>query len=409
MTWPQNDYFNAYRVYSGGSEAPELFHKWVALALASSAIGRRCWMNLAYLSIYPNVYFVLVGPPATMKSTAMTIGTRLLRAVDVPPKFSGDSVTRERLIMDLAESQVVDQMHLMPSGEYYTHSSFTIQCSELEIFLRQKDRDMVKFLTDLFDCPLDWSYKTKTQGENTILAPCVTLLAGATPQDIPEIFDEASIGTGLTSRMLFIFAPRPGKPVPLPEFTPEQLVAQDKLKWFLGEMPKRLFGEVKLDPAAKAFYVDWYLARERTHADQRIAGYWSRKHVHMMKVAMLLAITDLRTTICTKDIQDALAMLGEIEPGLLQTFASVGANKGVIVLESVVATLHALAASGQGLTYQQILHDHLHTLNQRGILETLESGVAAGRLISNRENVAGQAHLVYRLGPTERKEKTLHE
>lgn len=402
--WPSSEYFKAYQVYSSGSEAPETFHKWVALSLLSSAIGRRVWLDLGYFKIFPNTYFVLIGPPATMKSTAMGIGTRLLKALELGEgqqvHFSGDSVTRERLIMDLAAAMSVDTAHLLPSGEYHTHSSFTIQCSELEVFLRQKDRDMVKFLTDLFDCPDDWTYKTKTQGEETIIAPCVTLLAGSTPQDIPEIFDEASIGTGLTSRMLFVYAQTPGAPVPLPRMTKEQLYARDKLKIFLSRVPK-MYGEMALDDEAEKFYIDWYMARERTHKDARIAGYWSRKHVHMMKISMLLAISENRTQVSVDDIQEALSLLAEIEPGLIQTFASVGANKSVTVMESVVAALHAVRAAGGFLTYQQILRDHIHTLGERGIMEILNAAVNAGRLVAQRENVNGTPHMVYRLGPAE--------
>lgn len=403
--WPDNDYFNAYKAYSSGSEAPEMFHKWVALAMISASIGRRCWLDMSYFHIFPNVYFVLIGPPATMKSTAMGIGTSMIRKLDVPEDrmvhFSGDSVTRERLIMDLSASMVVDENHLMDTGEYFSHSSFTIQCSELEVFLGQKDRDMVKFLTDLFDCPDEWTYKTKTQGEDLIKAPCVTMLAGATPQDIPEIFDEASIGTGLTSRMLFIYAAEPGAPVPIPKMTENQKLARDKIKYFLRKIPE-FWGEIKMEPAAEQFYSDWYMARARSHKDQRIAGYWARKHVHMMKIAMLLALSELRKNITTGDIETALAMLDEIEPGLIQTFASVGANKGMVVMESVIAAIRAQGKDGF-ITYAQVLRDHLHTLDARRILDTLTSACEAGRLVSEQTSIDGKRALIYRLGAAEQK------
>jgi hypothetical protein len=134
------NWIQSYLVYTAESEAPEEYHVWTALSTIAGAMRRRSFFNMGYFLLYPNLYVVLVGPAGAKKSTSMAIGRKLI--AEIPGiNFSVDSITRERLILDMS------QVHA--DG----HSSMTMFSSELGSLLTNSAMDMVVFLTDIYESP----------------------------------------------------------------------------------------------------------------------------------------------------------------------------------------------------------------------------------------------------------------
>ena len=61
------------------TESPRIMHLWSALFNVSSALGRRCWLPFGPMELFPNQYVLMVGTPASRKSTAANIAKRLLK------------------------------------------------------------------------------------------------------------------------------------------------------------------------------------------------------------------------------------------------------------------------------------------------------------------------------------------
>lgn len=61
------------------SESPRLAHKWSFLSCAAAALGRRVWFDFGHLGkVYPNMYTLIVGVPATRKSGSIKPTEKLL-------------------------------------------------------------------------------------------------------------------------------------------------------------------------------------------------------------------------------------------------------------------------------------------------------------------------------------------
>ena len=199
------NWLKAYLVYTADSESPEVYHRWVGISCIAAVLRRRVFFDMGYFLLYPNMYIVLVGPAGRCKkSTAMRIGKNIFTATpDI--EFSADSTTRERFIQDLQMAH--------KNGE----SAITVHSTEFASLLSSSGMDMVVFLTDIFDCPPDWQHKTKIGGTNKIVGPYLNLLGATTPDWIAKAMPLDTIGIGLTSRIVFVYADtprvRPWRPV----------------------------------------------------------------------------------------------------------------------------------------------------------------------------------------------------
>jgi hypothetical protein len=324
------DWITAYMAYTAESRSPDEYHLWTALSTIAGAIRRKAYFNMEYFLLYPNLYVVLVGPAGRCKkSTAMRIGRKML--VQVPGVFfSTDSVTRERLIQDLSQS--------FADG----HSSMTAYSSEFASLLTSSGMDMVTFLTDIYDCPdPDWSHKTKTGGTNKIKAPYLNLEGATTPDWIARSLPLDTVGIGLTARIIFVYQDTPRVRKPFPKLSPEQRELEKILVTDLTAI-SLITGQYLFDPGAEAWYEAWDLedqARARD-GDPRLTGYFERKGMHLIKVAMLVAASQRDETILTVgDFQRALELLGHIEPAMARTFAAVGKNPLTLDIEQILAAI----------------------------------------------------------------------
>ena len=192
-------WIKAYLAYTAESESPEEYHTWTAISVIAGALRRHVFFDMSYFMLYPNMFIVLVGPAGRCKkSTAMRLGRELL--IQVPGmEFTSDSTTRERLIQDLSQAYKDGQ------------SALTAYSSEFASLLTSSGMDMVVFLTDIFDCPTEWTHKTKSGGTNKIKSPFLNLEGATTPDWISKAMPLDTIGIGLTSRMIFVYQDVPDR------------------------------------------------------------------------------------------------------------------------------------------------------------------------------------------------------
>jgi uncharacterized protein DUF3987 len=353
------NWIQAYMAYTAQSRAPDEYHLWTALSAIAGAIRRKAFFNMDYFLLYPNLYVVLVGPPGRCKkSTAMRIGRGMLAQVP-GVYFSTDSITRERLIQDLTQS--------LADG----HSSMTAYSSEFASLLTSSGMDMVVFLTDIYDSPDEWSHKTKMGGTNKIKSPYLNMEGATTPDWIARSLPLDTVGIGLTARIIFVYQDTPRIREAFPELTKEQIELREVLIKDLTKI-SLISGQYVLDHDGKEFYKAWDLQdqkRETTH-DPRLSGYFERKGMHLLKVAMLVAASKRDEPILMKeDLEGALELLGHIEPAMLKTFASVGKNPLTLDIAQIGATIMAKP----GIDYADLLKLFKHSVRKEELDEVLNT------------------------------------
>jgi Protein of unknown function (DUF3987) len=381
------NWLEAYLAYTAESRSPEEYHLWTGVSCIAAVLRRNVFFDMQYFVLYPNMYVVLVGPAGRCKkSTAMRIGKGMFR--DIPGVgFSADSTTRERLIQDLAQSHKDNQ------------SALTTHSTEFASLLTSSQMDMVVFLTDIYDCPPEWEHRTKTGGIQKIKSPFLNLLGATTPEWIARAMPLDTIGIGLTSRIIFVYQDTPRIKPPFPELSEEQKILYQMLKHDLALM-STLSHEYKFDNEAKQFYEEWdtqKLNSPNPTNDPRLNGYYERKPMHLIKLAMIVvAATRDDNIIHLADLKAALELFDRIEPSMTKVFSNVGKNPLAVDIED---TFVAIVAQPEGATLGELLDRMKYSVRKEELIEVLDTLATIGKILRKPDGRYVVARQVSKSGP----------
>jgi len=281
---------------------------------------------MGHFVLYPNLYVILVGPPGLVKkTTAITIAKGLLYELKTIP-FSGECTSKEKLVIDMAETerQVAD----LPDdyAAKRTYSPLTVMASELSEFFQLSGDGMVGFLTDIFDINFPYTHKTKNKGSVIINGPYLNLLAGTTPSWMTSYLRDDIITGGFTRRCLFVYEAENACRIALPVVTARQREAWKRL-FVTSERITHLKGPFVWDSEALKYYVNWYETRT-IPVDPCTVGYYGTKYVPLLKLTMLHAISEREELIIRlEDLEAALAYLEIVEVNLPKVFEGLGRNE----------------------------------------------------------------------------------
>jgi hypothetical protein len=227
---------------------------------------------------------------------------RLLKGVPTTRVIAG-KITPERFIQEIA-----------PLTEKDNAPNILVHSSELAVFLtkQQYGEPLINILTDLFDCPAEWAYRTKNRGEVVLKNLFVSIIAATTPDGISRGIPASALEEGFASRVLFVFQADTPKRNAMPELTLEEIELGEALRAELttiGEMA----GEFTLDGEAAEWFKDWYDNHNEPPLDKRMDGFFGRKHDHLLRIAMILAGAEQKYVIDYGQITAALSALEAVE------------------------------------------------------------------------------------------------
>lgn len=286
-------WLDTYLRFTKCSEAPEVYHYWVALTIISAVLKRRVYKDRGHFETFPNLYTFLVGPSGTRKSAAIKIGGSLLEGkrgragAQDPPHLVKSFRTPELFISELATYCNQNQPAETP---------FLIMADEAASFFRRAKYavDMIPILIKFYDCETDDS-GTIARSIEEVKDPYGTMLCGVIPEILVDIMPRESAAGGFASRIIWVYSEDTSRCEPHPElsadFMPE---LHDKLVHDLNEMSK-LSGEMRLTKSAYSWFTRWYGGIRREVADtidMRYMGYMNRKGETVYKLAMLLCIAE---------------------------------------------------------------------------------------------------------------------
>lgn len=314
-------FIDSYMDYTAMMESPDSFHQWCAISLISTSLRRQVWLKMGHFRIYPNMYIVLVSDPGVCrKSVAISTAIHLFKDFsDI--KISADSTTREALIRALKHSEET----LTYGKEEYTQSAITVVSKELSVFLGTGNSDFLSLLTDLFDCPDFWEYRTKNSGIDSISNVWLSILGASTPEWLSSSIPISAIGGGFTSRVIFVVEGKGRKKVAFPELTNKEVLIGENLKHDLLNI-NQLYGEFEITEQGRKYFKNWYEKHNpKLIGDKRFWGYGERKHIHVLKLALILSVAEGNSKKVTElHLRQALYMLDAIEPGMMQAFGGAG-------------------------------------------------------------------------------------
>lgn len=401
-------YLNDYLAMVEDTESPRVFHIWSALWAVSSALGRRCWLPFGHLDVLPNQYVLLVGTPASRKSTALSMARRLLRdstKVRFAPADTGgqrqglalamlgtqgdedrkfelavEEATKHGGFMSLTDLQEID----LGGGaeEDSAHSldahHLVVAASEFSRFIGQNNMALLDFLVERYDGE-DYDYKTR-QSAMVLKNTLMNLLAATTPVSLNHALPPAAGGQGVLSRIILVYGAKKWREIATPIAPPADVVS--RIKGTLSDIYRYANGPYQESASARAIREGLYSYRLPI-ADSRFAFYAERRYMHLIKLAMCLAATRIDPSGGALEIQDddyheSHRILRATEVGMPDALGEFGLNPLAVVKQEI---LEELRRQQGPLTMEQIVAMFHRDATSRDIGEVITDLHRAGQII----------------------------
>jgi hypothetical protein len=317
-----------YMAFTSGSEVPDNYHFWSGIFALSAVINRQVWISMGQYALYPNLYVVLLGPPGNGKSLAMDTAQTLVEDIG-GVNFSGDAQTKESLVRYLRD---VCPKSITVDGGAQVITPIAMFATELSHLLGPNSGHMIDFLTTIYTKDKRYVTRTKNKGDDVIERPFVGLIACTTQDWITTYLKSDIIGGGFTRRVIFVNEPvgesvdDKSKRRPFLTVRPEQVAARANVIRY-AETLKGVSGEFTWHPDAKLAYETWYKTRD-IPKDPDVQGYYKTKPNQVLKVAMVIALSESPDLVLRKDHFDlSMALFEKTETTLTRVFQGIGRNE----------------------------------------------------------------------------------
>lgn len=368
--------FERWRNYMSWCISPDNYINWGFYGLISAALQRRVWLGPTHKPLFLNIYAILTGETGVGKGLVLTeiysflsyhkldpnayrnnvnlskiddqvvkdtinkvyiedfqAAEQMMKAreKDNTRNFADkplllpigvDSTTYQSLVSSMPKAmRRKDYLELDPaSGKYipkiYTHTSMAFCLEEISSLFRKKTEDIVNFLIKVYDCQ-DYTYETISRGFDRIRKPCLTFIGGTTPHFMQEVFDDALLNEGFSSRTFFIFAARNRfRTTRIRELSDEQKQYKVELLQHIKKLTE-LYGPVTFTEEADNYLEDWWVNKAETtraNFNMKLNSYYGRKQIHTMKLAAILHFMEsTEMTIGVECVKKAIEVLDEEE------------------------------------------------------------------------------------------------
>lgn len=306
----------------------ERFVKWSFVASISALLENRCFMFDNGGGIcYPTLYVLLVGAPATFKTTTCDRSYYDLLdpiANDTDGPFFGPTIcTPQQMVHIFRRTNAANQ------ANDYLSSPMFVYAPEFTTFYRDIGGGEVTVdLLNFYDPkPLgkSWVKETVKDGRLEVFSPALTILGCTTPRSVIDSKMLTASGTGIVSRFIFVYEPnRPPGCSDRPDIRGTQEL---KTLQAACQVIRSMRGEFKLSASAEAT-LQSLTAKERAWhqahpADTLFSHYMARRGTQLRKLSMIFSAISRRSLIIESiDLINADNMLKEIEPDMPQAFGA---------------------------------------------------------------------------------------
>lgn len=295
-------FINAYVDYASRiTDAPKIFHSYVALTIAGAALGNRVLIPSWGDNITPAIWTMLLAPSGFYrKSTAVGIGEAILT----------EAMENVRLPNEFSTEKLVNTLAANPSGVFVAKEFGTM----LSMFRRDYMAGSRDLLTEFFDSEPE--YKRELQKTTvTIRRPAVSWLAATTLDWLEERMSMRDWSGGFYARWLYVVGrekeKRLMKPAPI-----DYAVRRSLVDWLYDLSQIGRVQPVTADlEAVEARFQSWLEEYEdkvnERRPDPALMGMFARTGIYVLKLATIAHFchTTENAYICTRDLEFALKMV----------------------------------------------------------------------------------------------------
>lgn len=325
-----SDWVTSYQEYMAISDSPPEFTKWAAISAIAAALERKVWCYSNASDLFPNLYVILVGPPAVGKSKSITpLGDMVRDMKDI--HIAPTSVTKASLVDAL---KAAERGHIIPpTGALYQFNSLYLQVSELGVLIPKYETDFMNTLTTLYDC-ISYSETRRTKSLNILIAnPQLNFIGCTTPGYMNSSIPVSAWQEGFLSRVILVYS---GEKIYKPLFT-EELKRKDLFNDLQHDLEiiSRQYGKVGFSPEAAAAIETWYKAKCPPIPDHpKLAHYLGRRSTHLLKLCMVACYAKTIVPVITLEhYETALQWLLDAETAMPDIFKAMDIDGGTKVFD----------------------------------------------------------------------------
>jgi len=303
---PEDGWLAGYMEYTNDCEAPRRFRLACGMGLLSGCILRNLWVPWGHHHAFPNMWFLLIGPPGCGKDTALMQAYEMLVELKKPPRIISDKVSPEMFAFMLG-NEIDGNGKVVGKRD----AQGVVYALELGVFLgKQKYLEgMIPLLTRFYDSPPFWSYATFAHGIMTLERMCLTMNWATTPDYFAEEMPKEVFEGGFLSRMLFLVYLGEEKRIFMPR-KPSRGIKSSLVRYL--DKVNSMEGEMTFDTDAYDYFNKWYHTRKFIF--EAIPGYWKRRHHHILKLATLYSVSNsMNKIISLQHIKMAMGLMDAIE------------------------------------------------------------------------------------------------
>lgn len=350
------------------TEAPELFLVWSLLGIASACAAREVSFQLGDTTIWPNQMILLVGNAGVRKSTVInTIRPLIPSYVTLAPNeleagsnglvqfMAGiTNVQQKRL-----EKKLLKYEHIVPEDDI--SDLLNSDTSNIECKVRSKNFSTPLILNSEFSTFAGtgsfklfttlshlWDGSDYNRQGIEIKEPLINILSAITPATLAKILPPEQMEQGFVSRCIFVYGSKE-KQIPRPRFfTPDKMPELiDAFKNIEFIYRNTTFDET---PEAAEYLDNLYMLNKQVK-DFRFTYYNARRHIHLIKTAMSIAILSNSTTLTKEIYEDADEILSTTEVLMPEALGEYGLSK---LSEAKQKLLDYIRQSEAPITYTEL-------------------------------------------------------
>lgn len=333
-----SDWIETYVSETNAVPSPEIYRLWAAITAVSGVLERKVWTTGSAGPIYPNLFTLLVGPPASGKDNAIR-PIREIWAKMTGLHLSPDNVTKAALIDALSKSL---RTLMNGSSEMMTFSCMVAPVPEFGVFFSKHDTEFLSVLNHLYMSPSLYKEERRTSGIVEINKPHLVLLAGTQPDFLSSFLPEEAWGMGFTSRLVMIYAE--GAP-PADLFTLTAINATG-----LVQQLRKIFemkGEFVWSKNTMNEINAWNRAGcPPIPAHSKLLHYNGRRTLHIIKLSMISAASRAASLhVTVEDFERAKEWLLSAEAVMPDIFRAMGQRSDQQIIEDLRLHLYRLWSS----------------------------------------------------------------
>lgn len=367
--------FVSYALEQAPVPTPEIYRRWAGITAIGACLEQKVWLKPGHEPLYPNLYTLLVGPPATGKSVSIGLARGLLATIPDFP-FAPTSVTMAALVDALAQNKREYINDYTGKGATFYNSMMVIP-DDLQVLMSTYDLSLIAGLTTFYDVNHPYRERRRTGDLRIeIKRPQLSILGGTTPSHLFGFIPEEAWSQGFTSRMILIYSDERHK-----ENVRFNGVRLDYPPDLVNDLKSinSLIGEFTVDEGATKAFEDWVEAgKPPVPSHKRLEHYLGRRYPHLLKLCMVSSADRGNSLVITvEDFNRALGWLVEAEHAMPRIFQDGPKTVESKIMDEVHFYIKSIDIAGKGVRQTLIMNylvQRVGTMAIKQFWEAMEVG-----------------------------------